>query len=77
VENVSEINQKDIPFEIFEKIRKKASEIKELSKEKIFINSNIVTDLYFDSLDASELKSFVQLNFKNSSNPPITDLKTI
>ncbi len=37
----------------------------------------MILDLYFDSLDAAELKSFVQAKFTESSNPPITDLKTV
>ena len=39
--------------------------------------SNLITDLYFDSLDLAEIKSFVQANFTGASNPPIWDLKSV
>jgi len=41
------------------------------------LKSNLINDLFFDSLDAAEIKSFVQINFPWSSNPPITELKSI
>jgi hypothetical protein len=40
-------------------------------------DSKLVLDLFFDSLDAAEIKSYVQANFPWASNPPITDLKTV
>jgi hypothetical protein len=41
------------------------------------LQKNIITDLYFDSLDAAEIKSFIQIHFPTASNPPITELKTV
>ena len=37
----------------------------------------MVLDCFFDSLDMAELKSAVQSAFKNASNPPLLDLKTV
>jgi hypothetical protein len=34
-------------------------------------------DLFFDSLDLAEIKSYIQANFPWASNPPINDLKTV
>lgn len=67
----------DISDDIKEKIIKKVSVIKELDISKINDNSNLVLDLFFDSLDLAEIKSYVQSNFPGSSNPPITSLKTL
>lgn len=34
-------------------------------------------DLFFDSLDLAEIKSYIQLTYKKASNPWINRLKTI
>ncbi len=52
-------------------------EIKEISSKNILEDSNLVIDLFLDSLDLAEIKSFVQANFEWASNPPIGDLKTV
>jgi acyl carrier protein len=73
VYDLSKIDE-DLKNKIIEKI----SIIKDMKeKEKIKDNSNLVLDLYFDSLDLAEIKSYIQANFSGSSNPPITDLRTI
>lgn len=58
-------------------ILNKVALIKELSVTDINDTSNLVLDLFFDSLDTAEIKSYIQSRFKESSNPPITDLKNI
>ncbi|MCP4524126.1 MAG: AMP-binding protein [Candidatus Gracilibacteria bacterium] len=63
--------------EIIQNIKEKISQIKEISISDIQDDSKLILDLYFDSLDASEIKSFVQANFVTASNPPIGDLKTV
>lgn len=63
--------------EIKEKIISKVAEIKEISKDKVLEDSKLIIDLYFDSLDLAETKSFVQANFPWTSNPPINDLKSV
>ncbi len=67
--------------QIDEKIKNKIIEkivlIKEIDKKNILENSKLIVDLFFDSLDLAEIKSFVQANFSWSSNTPITDLKTV
>jgi len=66
-----------IDDEIKNKIFKKISEQKEISISNITEKSNLILDLFFDSLDLAEIKSFVQANFKWASNPPIWDLKSV
>jgi hypothetical protein len=41
------------------------------------LDTNLVLDCFFDSLDMSELKSTVQSIFPEASNPPLLDLKTV
>ena len=77
VEDIKEIDASLVPSEVLEKIIKKISEIKSIQEGKININSNLVIDLFFDSLDISEIKSYIQINFTNPSNPSILDLKTV
>lgn len=86
-------NLTDITDDVKNKIKEKIMVIKEIKindnlsqpsfnikgKSKNIINSDskLVLDLFFDSLDLAEIKSFVQWNFPWASNPPITDLKTV
>ena len=77
LENTKKLDLSEIDDEIKNKIIEKIAEIKEIKKDKINENSKLILDLYFDSLDLAEIKSFVQANFPWSSNPPITDLKTV
>lgn len=66
-----------IDEKILNKIIKKIAEIKEIKEDNINIKSSLINDLYFDSLDLAEIKSFVQNNFKLADNPSILDLKTV
>ena len=58
-------------------IHEKISVIKEGQKYALSENSNLVLDLFFDSLDTAEIKSYIQTQFPNASNPPLRDLKTL
>ena len=62
---------------IISKIFNKISLMKSISKDNIKSESNLVLDLFLDSLDLAEIKSYIQSNFEKSSNPPILDLKTV
>ena len=73
----NEYDLTQIPENIKEQIKEKISIIKQIDKTKIQDNSKLVLDLFFDSLDAAEIKSYIQANFPGASNPPITDLKTV
>lgn len=77
ISNSNKIDENIVPKEVKEKIIKRVCEIKEIQKEKINLESNLINDLFFDSLDLAEIKAFIQTNFQNSDNPPITSLKTI
>lgn len=62
---------------VISKILDKIAIIKSIDKNTIKWDSNLVLDLFFDSLDLAEIKSYIQANFKWASNPPILDLKTV
>ena len=67
----------DIPTDILNKITTLIKKIKSEYSWKIDLNTNLILDCFFDSLDMAELKSTVQSIFENSSNPPLLDLKTV
>jgi len=75
--NIKSHDLSKIDEEVKNKIIEKISDIKEIDKNNIKENSKLIVDLYFDSLDLSEIKSYVQTNFEWASNPPINDLKTV
>ena len=66
-----------IDSEVKNKIIAKISELKEINISWIKQDSNLILELFFDSLDLAEIKSFVSWNFTWASNPPIWDLKTV
>lgn len=67
----------DIPKEVLNKITSIVKKIKPEYSWKISLDTNLVLDCFFDSLDMAELKSTIQSIYPNSSNPPLLDLKTI
>lgn len=67
----------DIPAEILDKIIAIVKKIKPDFTGKIWLDTNLILDCFFDSLDMAELKSTVQSAFSDASNPPLLDLKTI
>jgi acyl carrier protein len=75
--SVKEYDLSKVDESVKNKIKEKISKIKEIDIKWINDNSKLILDLYFDSLDAAEIKSYVQANFDWASNPPITDLKTV
>ena len=70
--DISMINE-----EVKNNIKNKITIIKWINLSSVTNDSNLVLDLYFDSLDVAEIKSYIQANFIWASNPPITDLKTV
>ena len=67
----------DIPAEILDKIIAIVKKIKPDFTGKIWLDTNLILDCFFDSLDMAELKSTVQSTFSDASNPPLLDLKTV
>lgn len=67
----------DISKKVLNKIITVIKKIKPEYSGEINVNTNLVLDCFFDSLDMAELKSTVQSAFENSSNPPLLDLKTV
>ena len=67
----------DIPTEVLNKISAIVKKIKPEFTGKIWLDTNLILDCFFDSLDMAELKSTVQSAFSDASNPPLLDLKTV
>ena len=67
----------DIPADVLNKITAIVKKIKPDFSWKIDLNTNLILDCFFDSLDMAELKSTVQSAFSDASNPPLLDLKTL
>jgi hypothetical protein len=53
-----------IDVEVKNQIKEKISKVKEIDIKTISDDSNLILDLFFDSLDAAEIKSYVQANFE-------------
>ena len=67
----------EISTKVLDKIISIIKKIKPEYSWGITLDTNLVLDCFFDSLDMAELKSTVQSAFENSSNPPLLDLKTV
>jgi long-chain-fatty-acid--[acyl-carrier-protein] ligase len=65
------------PKDTFTFIVEKVKTLKPDFKGEISLETNLVLDLYFDSLDMAELKSSVATAFPGASNPPLLDLKAV
>ena len=66
-----------VPDDVLKKITTIVNKIKPDFDGKISLDTNLVLDCLFDSLDMAELKSTVQSTFSKASNPPLLDLKTV
>lgn len=80
LENIKKQQSKQFSWlnqNIEKEIIQKISEMKAINSDKINLNSNLILDLYCDSLDLAELKSYVLNNYKNSNDVPILDLNTV
>jgi acyl carrier protein len=60
---VEEHDISNIDKNTIKQIQKKISEIKSIQVSEISDNSKLILDLYFDSLDTAEIKSYIQANF--------------
>lgn len=65
------------PKDVWRYIEEKIRTIKPEYKGTLSLDTNLILDLYFDSLDMAELKSAVTVTFPGASNPPLLDLKAI
>lgn len=67
----------DYPKDAFDFVETKIRSIKPDYHWDISLSTNLVLDMYFDSLDMAELKSSIATHFPKSSNPPLLDLKEV
>lgn len=58
-------------------IKEKIAEMKEIPISKLEDNTHLILDIFLDSLDIAEVKSFVQSQFAWASNPPLREIKTL
>lgn len=77
LQSSQDIDTSSIDESVKEKILEKVSLIKEIDAWTIATDSNLVLDLYFDSLDLAEVKGYIQSAFSWASNPPLTSLKSV
>ena len=81
IESFKSSNSYDIskfPKDTINTVIEKVKSVKELwEKDKVSLESNLILDLYFDSLDMSEIKNLVTNAFPGASNTPISELKTV
>jgi len=77
-QNHKEYDVSKFPQEDIDKIIGFVRDVKELGKEeKISISSNLILELYFDSLDMAELKNLILNAYPKASNTPLNELKTV
>jgi acyl carrier protein len=63
--------QVDIPHGVLSSIFEIVSRVKKIPADTLNEDTNLVLDLHCDSLDMAEIKSVVQNDFKEASNPAI------
>jgi len=77
VEVFGVFDEKNIPEEVKNTVFQKIADIKSVDTHTFTFQTHLVLDLYCDSLDVAEIKSAIQTLFPKSSNPPITEIKTL
>lgn len=77
LQSTNALTRESVPDVTWETVISEVARIKSLPKETIAMNGNFILDYYFDSLDMAELKASIQSKCPSSSNPPMTDLKTV
>ena len=64
--------------DVINDVTNKVKEVKGLDKkEKLELSSNLILDLYFDSLDMAEIKNIILSSYPKASNTSLKDLKTV
>jgi acyl carrier protein len=77
-QNHKEYDTSKFPKEVIEKVIDFVRSVKDLGKEeKITLSSNLILDLYFDSLDMAELKNLILNAYPKASNTPLNELKVV
>lgn len=75
---VKEYDVSEFPKKVIDDIIGKVREVKGLDKkEKIELSSNLILELYFDSLDMAEIKNLILSSYPEASNTALKDLKTV
>ena len=77
LQSSTDFNTEEIDEEVFQFVKEKIKEIKSDLSTEITLNSNVVLDFFFDSLDVAELKSAVSAKFPKSINTPLSNLKCV
>lgn len=77
LQSTNTLSRESVSDDIWDTVISEVARIKTLPKESITMSGNFILDYYFDSLDMAELKASIQSKCPLSSNPPISDLKTV
>jgi len=77
-QNHKEYDISKFPVDVVAKVIDLVRSVKELDeKEKITVSSNLILELYFDSLDMAEIKNLIINTYPNASNTPLNELKIV
>lgn len=77
MKKVKDYTKIEYSHDVFDAIVQQISTMKPTLDTKITMSTHVVFDLFFDSLDTAELKTYIQSLFPWSSNPALLDLKLI
>lgn len=75
--NTTKFEVKEIDKKVLSFVQKKIATMKEISSNEILLEKNLILDLYFDSLNLAEIVAILKNEYSNSSDPPLTSLKTV
>ncbi len=78
MKHVKDYTQVSYSQDVFDAVLKHIYDMKSNQNiQDMTMSTHVVFDLFFDSLDTAELKTYIQSTFPWSSNPPLLDLKLI
>ena len=77
-QNHNEYDTSKFPEEVVDKVISLVKSVKDFDeKEKITLSSNLILELYFDSLDMAEIKNLILNAYSKASNIPLNELKIV
>ena len=81
IESFQNHNEYDIakfPEDVVKNVINLVRSVKDIDKkEKITLSSNLILELYFDSLDMAEIKNLILNAYPKASNTPLKELKIV
>ena len=77
LKTINSFDEQNVDPVVFSFVKQKIRTMKPDITWEISLNSNVVLDLMFDSLDIAELKSSLLAEFPKSANVPLSHLKSV